>query len=147
LYLKLPIAASESKVVLRQPVVRNGPVPAGASIFPDEPFSGPSPELATGRRAVLQRAGGSGADTLLEAYLAEFCGFSLRLVDGLIGVDAAHIQWHSHGGPDEVPNGLALHHRLLDHGAITVGEDLRVRVPRSLAGSSARGLLEKRDGE
>ena len=45
------------------------------------------------------------------------CGFSLRLVDGLIGVDAAHIQWHSHGGPDEVPNGLALcalYHRLLD---------------------------------
>jgi hypothetical protein len=64
---------------------------------------------------------------LLEAYLAEccVCGFSLRLVDGLIGVDAAHIQWHSHGGPDEVPNGpalCALHHRLLDHGAITVGE-------------------------
>ena len=69
---------------------------------------------------------------VLEAYLAEccVCGFSLRLVDGLIGVDAAHIQWHSHGGPDEVPNGLALCalHRLLDHGAITVVEDLRVRV-------------------
>ena len=49
-------------------------------------------------------------------------------------------QWHSHGGPDEVPNGLALHHRLLDHGALTVGEDLRVA--RSVAGASARGLLE-----
>jgi len=49
-----------------------------------------------------------------------------------------------------VPNGLALcalHHRLLDHGAITVGEDLRVRVARSLAGSSARGLLEDTDGQ
>jgi hypothetical protein len=47
-------------------------------------------------------------------------GFSLRLVDGLIGVDAAHILWHAHGGPHEVPNGLALcalHHRLLDHRA------------------------------
>jgi hypothetical protein len=84
---------------------------------------------------------------VLEAYLAEcyVCGFSLRLVDGLIAVDAAHIQWHSHGGPDEVPNSLALcalHHRLLDHGAITVREDLRVRVARSVAGGSARGLLE-----
>jgi putative restriction endonuclease len=71
-----------------------------------------------------------------------------RLVDGLIGVDAAHIQWHSHGGPDQVPNGLALcalHRRLLDHGAITVNEDLRVRVARSVAGSSARGLLEEFD--
>ena len=68
----------------------------------------------------------------------------------MIGVDAAHIQWHSHGGPDEVPNGLALcalHHRLLDHGAITVGEDLRVRVARSVAGASARGLLEETDGQ
>jgi len=49
-----------------------------------------------------------------------------------------------------VPNGLALcalHHRLLDHGVITVGEDLRVRVARSLAGTSARGLLEKLDGQ
>jgi hypothetical protein len=47
---------------------------------------------------------------VLEAYLAEccVCGFSLRLVDGLIAVDAAHIHWHAHGGPDEVPNGLAL---------------------------------------
>ena len=30
------------------------------------------------------------------------------VVDGLIGIDAAHIQWQSHGGPDAVPNGLAL---------------------------------------
>ena len=87
---------------------------------------------------------------MLDAYHAEccVCGFSLRLVDGLIGVDAAHFQWHSHGGPDEMPNGLALcalHHRLLDHGAITVGEDLRVRVARSLAGTSAQGLLEELD--
>ena len=69
-------------------------------------------------------------------------------MDGLIGVDAGHIQWHSHGGPDEVSNGLALcalHHRLLDHRAITVGEDLRVRVARSVAGSSARDLFEETD--
>jgi putative restriction endonuclease len=83
---------------------------------------------------------------VLEAYLAEccICGFSLRLVDGLILVDAAHIRWHAHGGPDELPNGLALcamHHRLFDHGAITARQDLRVRVARALAGSSARDLF------
>jgi hypothetical protein len=91
---------------------------------------------------------------VLEAYLAEccVCGFSLRLVDGLIGVDAAHIQWHSHGGPDEVPNGLALcalHHRVLDHGAITVGEDLRVRVARWRAvrpGACSRSSTVRRSG-
>ena len=71
--------------------------------------------VASRRRDMAFRA------AVLEAYLAEccVCGFSLRLVDGLIGVDAAHIGWHAHGAPDEVPNGLALcalHHRLFDHG-------------------------------
>jgi putative restriction endonuclease len=72
------------------------------------------------------------------------------LVDGLIRLDAAHIRWHAHGGPDEVPKGLALcafHHRLFDHGAITVREDLRVRVARTLAGSSARDLFKDLDGQ
>ena len=37
------------------------------------------------------------------------------------GWEAAHIQWHSHGGPDQVANGLALctfHHGAFDRGAI-----------------------------
>ena len=71
-------------------------------------------------------------------------------MDGLIGVDAAHIPWHAHAGLDEVPIGLALcalHHRLFDHGAITVREDLRVRVARALAGTSARDLFEDLDGQ
>jgi putative restriction endonuclease len=89
---------------------------------------------------------------VLEAYLAECCasGFSLRLLDGLIGVDAAYIRWLAHGGPDEVPNGLALHalqHRLFNHGATTVREGLRVRVARALAGSSARHLFKEVDGQ
>ncbi len=48
------------------------------------------------------------------------CGSVLRLDDDLLDLDAAHIKWHAHGGPDEVPNGLALcgfHHRALDRGA------------------------------
>ena len=102
--------------------------------------------VATRRRDMAFRA------AVLEAYLAEccVCGFSLRLVDGLIGVDAAHIRWHAHGGPDEVPNGLALcalHHRLFDHGAITVREDLRMRFARALAGTSARDLFKELDGQ
>jgi predicted restriction endonuclease len=35
----------------------------------------------------------------------------------------------------------------LDHGAITVGGDLRVRVARSVAGSSARDFFEETDGQ
>jgi putative restriction endonuclease len=59
--------------------------------------------VATRRRDMAFRA------AVLEAYLAEccVCGFSLRLVDGLIGVDAAHIRWHAHGGTDEVPGQFA----------------------------------------
>ena len=48
-----------------------------------------------------------------------------------------------------MPHGLALcalHHRLLDHGAITVGEDLRCGW-LGPAGTSARGLLEKLDAQ
>jgi hypothetical protein len=57
-------------------------------------------EVAACRRDMAFRA------SVLEAYLAEccICGFSLRLVDGLIGVDAAHIRWHAHGGPDDPGN-------------------------------------------
>ncbi len=49
------------------------------------------------------------------------CGFDLRLNDDLLGLEAAHIRWHSHGGPDRVNNGLALcsfHHGAFDRGAI-----------------------------
>jgi putative restriction endonuclease len=108
-------------------------------------------ELGTPPPVTLRRGATFRAD-VLTAYLAEccVCGFSLRLFEGLIGVDAAHIRWHAHGGPDEVPNGLALcalHHRLFDHGAITVCEDLRVRVSRTIAGNSARALLERLEGQ
>lgn len=108
--------------------------------------------LELGTPVAIRRRDATFRAAVLEAYLAEccICGFSLRLVDGLIAVDAAHIRWHAHGGPDEVPNGLALcalHHRLFDHGAITVREDLRLRVARTLAGSSARHLFDELDGQ
>ena len=49
------------------------------------------------------------------------CDFDVRLGNELIGLEAAHIRWHSHGGPDTVCNGLALcglHHKALDKGAL-----------------------------
>lgn len=49
------------------------------------------------------------------------CEFDVRLGDELIGLEAAHIRWHSHEGPDNVTNGLALcglHHKALDKGAL-----------------------------
>ena len=49
------------------------------------------------------------------------CGFDLRLENELLGLEAAHIKWHSAGGPNKVTNGLALcsiHHKALDRGAL-----------------------------
>ena len=41
------------------------------------------------------------------------CGFDIRIQDELLGLEAAHIKWHAAGGPDIVPNGLALGFDLL----------------------------------
>lgn len=60
--------------------------------------------------------------------------FPTSLHDELLGLEAAHIQWHSHKGPDIVSNGLALcllHHRALDRGAVGLeakGDGFRVLV-------------------
>ena len=64
---------------------------------------------------------------VLEAYeeRCSVCDFDIRLGDQLLGMEAAHIQWHSHGGPDHVANGLALclfHHKALDRGALGLEE-------------------------
>jgi putative restriction endonuclease len=51
------------------------------------------------------------------------CGFNLLIAGQHAGLEAAHIQWHTAGGPDLEPNGLslcALHHKLFDLGAFTI---------------------------
>ena len=80
------------------------------------------------------------------------CDFDLRLEDDLLGLEAAHIRWHSHGGPDRVTNGLALctlHHGAFDRGAIGLEQaaeaaSYRVVVSQYVHGTSAavRWLLD-----
>lgn len=56
-------------------------------------------------------------------YRCCVCGFDLRVGHVPAGLEAAHIQWHTAGGPDIEPNGLslcALHHKLFDLGAFTL---------------------------
>ena len=60
---------------------------------------------------------------VLEAYgeRCAVCEYDIRFRDRLLGLEAAHIRWHSHDGGDVVPNGLALcsvHHTALDYGAL-----------------------------
>ena len=68
------------------------------------------------------------------------CGYDLRLGDRLAGLEAAHITWHTHGGPDDVPNGLSLcvlHHKAFDLGAFTVRDGGRtIACSQQLSGST-----------
>jgi putative restriction endonuclease len=59
------------------------------------------------------------------------CGFDGALGRYPVGIEAAHVRWHSQEGPDEIPNALALcalHHALFDLGVVGIIEDLRIRV-------------------
>ena len=57
-------------------------------------------------------------------YRCAICCYSLEFpLEEWPALEAAHIKWHSHHGPDETQNGLslcALHHELFDWGAFTV---------------------------
>jgi putative restriction endonuclease len=59
------------------------------------------------------------------------CGYDGALGRDPAGLEAAHVFWHSQGGPDEADNGLALcslHHVLFDLGALGLNADLSIRV-------------------
>lgn len=53
-------------------------------------------------------------------------GWDLRISNNNAGLEAAHIKWHTAGGPSVETNGLALnalHHKLFDLGAFTLSTD------------------------
>jgi putative restriction endonuclease len=79
---------------------------------------------------------------VLRAYenRCAICGFDIRLDHTPICLEAAHIKWHTAGGPDEEKNGLALctlHHKLFDRGAFTFSEDMKILVSDRANGSDA----------
>lgn len=93
-------------------------------------------------------------ENVLRAYGREccVCGFNLRLENALFDLEAAHIKWHSEGGPDQIENGLALcgfHHKAFDYGAWGLqGSDYSIQVSTELNGSSpAIDLLLNFEGE
>ncbi len=71
-------------------------------------------------------------------YKCAVCGFDARLANVPLAIEAAHIRWHSHEGPDSIDNGLALcslHHRALDAGGLGLDEEHCVRVSPALSGA------------
>jgi len=85
-------------------------------------------------------------DLVLRAYerRCAVCGYDGRLGDKLVGVEAAHVRWHTDGGPDRVENGLALcslHHKMFDLGVIGLTGGLEVKVSRDFSGREAVGEM------
>ena len=80
--------------------------------------------------------------SILKIYerACSICRSTVRLNDTLMGLEAAHIKWHAHGGPDDESNGLALcsfHHKAFDRGVIglkNVGDDYTIEVSEELNG-------------
>jgi putative restriction endonuclease len=83
---------------------------------------------------VRRRARKAGfAEEVLRAYAfaCAVCGYDGALGRHPVGLEAAHVRWHSQNGPDTVDNALAmcaLHHALFDLGVLGLTADLRLRV-------------------
>ncbi|GEO06162.1 HNH endonuclease [Adhaeribacter aerolatus] len=91
-------------------------------------------------------------ESILKAYEYQcaICGFSVRLKNKILALEAAHIKWHQAGGPDEEVNGLALcatHHKLFDLGAFTVSPELRMLVSDEVNGQGADMWLIQHHGK
>lgn len=70
------------------------------------------------------------------------CGYDGALGRDPAGLEAAHVFWHSQGGPDDADNGLALcslHHVLFDLGALGLNTDLSIRVSPHYVARSEQG--------
>jgi putative restriction endonuclease len=118
-----------------------------------------SPGVVAARRS-LRRSGFAEEVLRAYAYRCAMCGFDGALGRNPVGLEAAHVRWHSQDGPDVVTNGLALcalHHALFDLGVLGLTTDLRIRVSslyvaRSDAGRAVdllagRALLVPRPGQ
>jgi len=85
------------------------------------------------------------------AYQCAMCGFDGALGHYPVGIDAAHVLWHSQKGPDEIANALALcalHHALFDLGVLGITDERRIcvaglYVARSEAGRAVDELAGK----
>jgi putative restriction endonuclease len=82
---------------------------------------------------VPRRRSGSWPAQILAAWdrACAFCGYDGQLGRTSVGLEAAHVRWFNHGGPDDLDNGLALcslDHRLFDRGALGVNADFTIVV-------------------
>lgn len=81
-------------------------------------------------------------DHVLNAYgyQCAVCGLA-PLLDGMsAALEAAHLRWHSHGGPSTIENGICLcplHHKGLDLGVMGISQERRIVISSRLHGGEA----------
>ena len=114
----------------------------GPASPPDTTIETRSTQLARDRRF---------REAVLDAYknLCALCNLDIQVTGQPIILEAAHIKWHSAGGPARVGNGIALcllHHKLFDSGLFTVSSDLTVVVSASATGDSVEQWLNQHHG-
>lgn len=86
-------------------------------------------------------------EEVLYAYSGQcaVCGYNIGTRNKTVGVEAAHIKWVEHKGPDVISNGMALcsnHHELFDFGLWTLSDNLELMVsPRATGNDSLQGYL------
>ena len=114
-----------------------------ATALPTEDRDEPMPRRGTRLREYSPRDPRFRKD-VLAAYedRCAVCEHDTRFRDRLLGLEAAHIRWHSHDGGDEVRNGLALcslHHKALDYGVLGLerkGDGFQILVSSKVRGAS-----------
>ena len=105
----------------------------------------------------LTKAGHAGRDRrfreiVLAAYesMCAVCEFDVHIDEDPIGLEAAHIKWHSANGPARVCNGMALcvlHHKFFDAGLFTVlPTDFTILVGGQAGGDSVESSLNRYGG-
>ncbi len=70
-------------------------------------------------------------------YKCAICGFDGKMKYSDLALEAAHVKWHSHGGPDSENNGLAMcifHHRMFDKGALGLSPNYKIFISQEVHG-------------
>jgi putative restriction endonuclease len=98
-------------------------------------------DTEAGREGVLRRRDPEFRRLILMAYeyRCAFCGFDGLLDNSLVGLEAAHVRWWTHDGPNEAGNGLclcSLHHKLLDKGVLGLSSQCKITVSARFVGRS-----------
>ncbi len=125
------------------PATIAGDVLVDVGLDPDQ-LIGAAPAVAVGGVPGQRRRDGGWPARVLTAWDRQcaFCGFDGQLGYASVGIEAAHVWWFTHGGPDTLDNGLALcalHHKLLDRGALGLTHDHRIKVSEHFTARTPAG--------